>query len=292
MAGKPKNRIKMIILIAIVVCVLILAILINVIGFSKTLNPNQANKTGLDLGFSTPEKKEEAPKTTDNKEGTNKISAKTNSVVLVQLKNNNWDMMKSKLNIENTQKENVYSSKEGYKIYCNGTYVNYIVFNENYKGKVISDIAVGTPLEDIKKSLGEPSFLREGLLGYESGEYYTFFYEDEIAVYPNRTLSNTELEKLIFAYNSGSYDGNRTNLLVEFRDKYPDFSIDMYGDIVVLTSLTRQIELRLFNDGTMDMTIYTGYNMGQTMKSHLGEENITKEEIYLVEYYEAERVGV
>ena len=200
MAGKPKNRIKMIILIAIVVCVLILAILINVIGFSKTLNPNQANKTCLNLGFSTPEKKEEAPKTTDNKEDVNKISAKTNSVVLVQLKNNNWDMMKSKLNIENTQKENVYSSKEGYKLYCNSTYVNFIVFNENYKGNVIENISVGTDLEKVKEKLGTPFFKREGLLGYITKEYYVFFYEDEIAVYPNRNILNNELEKLIFSY--------------------------------------------------------------------------------------------
>lgn len=292
MKGKAKNRAKMIILVAIAICVILLVVFINIFRLSKNSNPNSADKIGLNPGFSTPDKKEKIPKITDTKKDVNKISAKTNSPILVQLKNNNWDMIESKLNIENTKKENVYSSKEGYEIYCNNKYVNYIIFNENYKDKVISDITVGTPLEDVKNSLGEPSFVRDGILGYKSGEYYTFFYEDEIAVYPNRTLSNTELEKLLFIYNSGLYNGNRTNLLVEFREEYTDFSIEMYGSVVILTSTTRQIEIRLFDDGTMDITVYDGYNMGQEMKSHLGEENVEKEEMYLVEFYETERVGV
>lgn len=293
--SQKKNVLKVLIIVVFALLIFMISVLISVKGFFNNHDTNQDANTGNALGFSAPSNNDnnvEAEASTNKVKNNEQISAKTNSTVLVMLKNSGWDRMKANLNNYEIDSEGTYTFSDGYKLYCNETYVNYIVFTKNFKGKVIEDITVGTPISEVKEILGKPSFEEEGIVGYRTGEYYAFFYENEIVVYPNNKLTNTKLEKLLFTYNSGAYRGNRTNLIVEFRQNYKDFTIKEYGGDIVLSSLARQMQITLSIDGSMQITLFRGYNMGTEMNSHLSDRNITtKDDYYLVEEYEVERVN-
>jgi hypothetical protein len=207
------------------------------------------------------------------------------------LQSNNWDRLKSNFKNFEIDSDGTCTFEDGYTMYCNSTYVQYIIFNENYKKSVIGNIKVGDDFDKIKEELGEPAFSADNMIGYKTGDVYAFFYDDEIVVYSNGKKANNVFEEFIFEYYNGEYSGNRTNFVVELKNKYYDFTAEMDGNDVVLTSITRQIKIKLLNDGGMEITLYNGYNLGTKMNSYLSEENILQSQDDLVEVNEMERLN-
>ncbi|MCI8310099.1 MAG: hypothetical protein HFJ57_07440 [Clostridia bacterium] len=272
---KRKNILKVAIISVLAILIFLISIFMNVIGFSQTMNPEETNKSGI-IGFSLPSNKDSKKEEEVKSDVIEEVGIKVNSMVIVNLKNNGWDRIKANFKNFEMDLDGNCTFKEGYKFYCNNTLVNYIVFNSTYKDKVMGDIYVGTSLEDVKKVLGEPSFKEENMIGYKTGEVYAFFYNDEIVIYPNKEIASNDFENFIFNYYQGLYDGNRTNFVVEFRNKYQDFKVEADGNDVILTSLIRQVKIRLIEKTGMEITVYNGYNTGKMMSKYLLEENNTK----------------
>jgi hypothetical protein len=291
-----KKKLTIVIVIVVVILVFLISILINVIGIAQTFNPNVTDKSGLTIGFSVSSSSTKNEQE-DNTQAIQKIEEKsilTNSIVLINLKNNNWNRINAGFKNFEIDEDGNCIFEDGYTLYCNKTNVQYVIFNENYTSDIIGNIKVGTPFENIKSALGTPTFEEDNMIGYKTGELYIFFYEDEneVVVYPNGNVANGNFETLIFQYYDGLYSGNRTNFVVELKNNYIDFTAEMDENDVILTSVKRQIQLRLPEDGSMQITIYNGYNKQDLMASHLSDENIIQENDDLVKLEEAERANV
>ncbi len=245
----------------------------------------QDDNTGMKLtdsnraSISIPENTEKSLKNEANKD------VFINSSILKSLVNNSWN----KINANLLNEEN-----EDYILNCTDVYVNSIIFNKNYKDSVVSDIKVGTNQKKIIEILGTPNYEDKeiGMIGYKTEKIVVFFYSDEIAIYSNKSFYNAEFEKMLFEYFEGSYEGNRTNFVVEIRRNYPDFSVEMSESSVILSSISRQIKIRLNEDKSIGIYIYKGYNYGDLMKEHLDESNIIVQNEDYIEEAEKERKEV
>ena len=230
--------------------------------------------------------------TIDNEGKVFETNFSINSIPVINLNNNNWDRMKSKFTGFQLDEKGNAVFEEGYTLYCNGTYVNYIIFNNSYEKDVIEHIKVGTNLKTIEETLGTPTFKRENCLGYKTIQNYVFFYEDEIVVYPNIKLSNKKLETLFKNYFEKIYFKGRTYFLVDIRNNYKDFSIeeDLETDTIILTSTTRQVIAKLDSLDNIEVELYDGYQVSEDFTKDFIEEKIyLTNEDDLVDIVESER---
>lgn len=278
-----KNRkfLKIAILTTLIVIVLLISCL-NLFIKKQNNNPLKLNNGNV-ATITTPKSKN--PKDENKEESLIHIE----SIILKQLNNNSWDRIKANFSAEYRKDNQGTYFYDKYTLYCNITYVNNIVFNSNYKDSIIGGIKVGTPIKDIQKILGEPTFESKELemIGYRTPEIYAFFYKDEISIYPNKNINNKDFERLLFLYANKQYPGNRTNFIVEINKNYPDFISKIEENYIKLYSLNRQIEIKLYEDKDIEIIVYDGYKFGPYMQDYL---NIVKvEETNLIENKEVER---
>lgn len=90
-----------------------------------------------------------------------------------------------------------YLGYDNYKVLTNDIYIDTIILEKTFEEEVIKGIKVGTPKEEIKEKLGEPTF---GENGYKIKDSYMFFYDEEIAIYPNTKFKNSQIEEMLFNY--------------------------------------------------------------------------------------------
>ncbi len=169
--------------------------------------------------------------------------------------------------------------------------INYIIYNENYKSEIVDGIKVGTSFTEIKNVLGEPHFSKSNkMIGYKMDDLYAFFYDDMIVVYPNLNINNLFFEQKVLEYYNGSYNGNRTEFIVDILENYQDFKSEIIDNGIRLYSYNRGIELYLYDDKTMNIVVYDNYNFSDIIKtlaeSGKLELNLDKDYINL---YEEER---
>lgn len=250
-------------------------------------------------GFSVREKTDESgnkKETKVNSEGEiEEERIAINSIPIINLNNHNWDRMNTKINSSYEVDENgnlVYS--DGYTLYCNKRVVLNVVFNENYTENVIGGIKVGTDLKEVEKTLGTPTFKGGKYIGYKTIEDYFFFTENEISVYPNLPIDNEDFEILVNDYYTKRRDIDRTDFLIEIRNNFEDFLIDLdeEKDIVTISSTIRNVTVKLNNLGNIEPEFYSGYKyiLDETT-NYVNTKDYKKTEEDLVEIKEVERIN-
>lgn len=296
--NKNKEKKRIILLVLIGSFAFIVSIWMNIVGMKNAIN-KETDSSGM-AGFSVRAKKTDdldnnKETKINNKEKIIEEDLLVSALPIIKLNNNNWDRIKANFSGFKLDEEgNVLFENKGYKFYCNGSFVNYIIFDETYKDEVVGHIKVGEDLKEIKKKLGKPTFKLVNGLGYKTKEVYVFFYENEIVVYPNMKYSNYKLEELLNNYANKIYQNGRTHFLVELRNNYKDFNIEMdeNENTVKVISTARQITANLDSIGNIEVEFYNNYKFENEETNKLIKEGryITKEED-LVKIFEDERVS-
>ena len=294
-----KKRIKFVLVIIIGIILFLICVITTFRGMNQAIN-KEADMTGL-VGFSIRKKTDSSgneEETKVDKEG-NIVSEKSISVdayPIVKLNNHSWDRVNSSLDYSHKVDENgnlVYD--DGYTVYCNKRAVNYVVFGEDYENEVMGEITVGTDFEDIIENLGTPTFKTDDYLGYKTKTNYVFFEENEICVYPNRSVSNSDFEELINNYFSKVGDMDRSRFLAEIRNNFEDFSVeyDEENDIATISSTLRKVTAKLNKVGNIEVEFFDGYEYSlDETEEYVNNDNYKTNEDDLVEIKESERIKI
>ena len=199
-----------------------------------------------------------------------------------------WNILNAPLNNFTKDKSGNITTQENMHLEISrGKIIKRLVLNKDYKENIIKNIKVGTSQEEIKKQLGDPTFENTKMIGYKLENEYVFFYEDKIVLYPNIKYSDNDiLEELIQKYYNGEYTKGRSRFANEILRTYSDFDSRIEDDVVILSSITRQIELKLDNNGEIEIFIYNNYNLGRKLKNMglTGNVNLKLDEDYVYVY--------
>lgn len=282
---KISRSIKILVIILITVIAILIILVTNISGIKKSINSNENSAKKVGVSVSSNEKKED-----DNIPITTEM--KIDAMPLKMLNNNSWDRVKAKFSEGYKIDENGnYVHDEGFVLYCDGTNVQNIVFNTNYKESVVGGVTVGTSLKKIISNFGTPTFQQKslGMIGYKIKDLYVFFYENEISIYPNKLLNNVNFESILSEYYKEVYNGNRTNFVLEIKRTYPDFTATEDNENIILRSVNRQIEIILGNDKNIKIIIYNGYKPDEFINAIKESSDIIIEKTDLAEKQEMER---
>ncbi len=169
-----------------------------------------------------------------------------------------------------------YVSEDNAKLEIGNLTINRIILNSDYQKDIVKGIRVGTDFETIKEKLGEPTFeiKEKDVIGYKLSDSYIYFYKDKAIVYPNMNYMNYSFEKMIFDYYEGADTIDRSRFANKILTEYVDFDSKLDGDILILTSIARQIEIRIDNNRNMGITVFNGYNLGRQMKNYIRDGKI------------------
>lgn len=294
MPVKNKEDLKLIFMIFIGITLIILFLIINI--FVVINNKTGSSKlVGFSVSNSTSNsQRNEKERKVDNNVEIPEIDILVNALPIIKLNNNNWDRLKSQfLGYEIDENGNLIFP-DGYILYCNGLLVNNVIFDNTYTGEIIGNVKVGEDFKTIEKKLGTPTFKSESYIGYKTKEDYVFFYDNEVSVYSNRSISNKDIEELFESYLNKTYGKERTYLLVDIRNNYPDFKIeiDETTDVVTITSVLRQVVGRLDSLGNIELEFYNGYKIAnESTKNYIKEKLYLTNDKDLVEIIENERVS-
>lgn len=146
-----------------------------------------------------------------------------------------------------------------------GSDVYNIVFTNKYTEPVVNNIRVGVSLENIKQSLGKPTFEDEELevIGYKGKNIYVFFTENEISIYKNKTYNYDEFWKLIDTFLEDDM------LFKEFMNEltylWKDYSEYSYSsDYMFIAYPNRGIEVKLNYNNESGIILYN--NISEDLK--------------------------
>lgn len=202
-------------------------------------------------------KKENSRKSIDNELNVETKKLEINSQILQSLINNNWVM--SNVDV-GTQESSFYKYQiyfdEGYDIRVIRGKVFNLVFNTRYKDKVIENFKVGDDLEKIEATLGE-SIKDIGILGYKTKDFYIFFLENEISIYPTYKYDYTDFENLVKEYDEKK---DKNEFLDKLTDIWPDY--DKYtfeGNNVEIIYANRGVRVNFASRNEDGIEIYENY---------------------------------
>ena len=213
-----------------------------------------------------------------------KDSSDMNAIIV-----NNWNRSGLNINKDFIDIDENFVYYENFKYKYNDIRIEYIIFSKEYEEGIYKDIKVGTDFEEIKSKLGKPTFENGNkMIGYKDTDIYIFFYKDEIIVYPSsKKLQNEALEEKIIDYYEDSENLDRSLFVKDIIETYRDFSSELIEDGVKLSSYSRGIDIFLYDDGSIKITIYDNYVLSsalkvlaETKKINLNYEN---DSIYLYE---------
>ncbi len=166
-------------------------------------------------------KKEDSRRSQKNEINVETLNLEVNSQVLNDLINSNWT--ESNVNFgtqESTfDKYKIYFD-EGYEVRSIQGKVYNIVFTQNYAGTVVNGYKVGERLDIIESQLGTSYKSDSSIIGYKTENFYIFFSNKEISIYPNVRYDYTEFEKLIEKYKN---DKDMNDLMYNLTDIWPDY---------------------------------------------------------------------
>ena len=291
-----KKKLRIVILIIIGIVSFIVSVGMNVIGMKAVIN-KETDTSGM-AGFSIRTKSDASLGSTqeikvDSQGKVVEEDLLINCVPLVSLTNSNWDRIKARFTGFQLDEEGNAIFQDGFTLYCNGKYVNYVIFDKTYSKEVVGYIKVGEDLKTIEDKLGVPTFRTKEGIGYKSKQIYVFFYEDEIVVYPNGVGSNRKFEELLNQYCDKSYGKERTYFIIDIRNQYEDFKIeeDVENNTIIITSIARQVIAKLDKLGNIEVELYNGYKIAtEETQNNVDQRLYTTNEDDLVEITENERV--
>ncbi len=287
---------KLVLKIAIIIIAFLLVFAIFLVVIVKDLSSNQLSYERANMVATQPETNTKNETIINETEEIVEEDVYTDSIVIRNLINNNWSRLNTNFSNGYEKDEDGNYVYEGYTLCTeDGVNVRYIIFNQDYTDEVISDLRVGAGYDEIVEAFGvAPTFENEqlNLYGYKTKTVYAFFSDNEICIYPNTRFDNNDFEEILFEYLSGSFDGDQTNFVVYIRNNYSDFTAELQGEDVVLSSENRQIQIRLNgNYEETEVIIYNGYTEESLMEENKENYNIVEEKtVDLVELIETERI--
>ena len=287
---------KLVLKIAIIIIAFLLVFAIFLVVIVKDLSSNQLSYERANMVATQPETNTKNETIINETGEIVEEDVYTDSIVIRNLINNNWSRLNTNFSNGYEKDEDGNYVYEGYTLCTeDGVNVRYIIFNQDYTDEVISDLRVGAGYDEIVEAFGvAPTFENEqlNLYGYKTKTVYAFFSDNEICIYPNTRFDNNDFEEILFEYLSGSFDGDQTNFVVYIRNNYSDFTAELQGEDVVLSSENRQIQIRLNgNYEETEVIIYNGYTEESLMEENKENYNIVEEKtVDLVELIETERI--
>ncbi len=155
-----------------------------------------------------------------------------------------------------------------------------IVYTRRYEGDIIKNISTSNDVEQVKRSLGKPSFEDEemGIVGYKSKDFYVFFGNNEISVYRTYSGDTSEFFELADEYLKDNYtNSDLLNFMNELTYKWKDYSVYEYtNSSVYLSYPLKGIEIKINYDNENGILIYNNIKSGLTMvKNHLENTSYT-----------------
>ncbi len=292
MSKELRKKLRLIVIVIAGLAACIISVIINIVGLRQaaTNSPSTSGMVGLSTRAAKPNNQ------TQKEEKDEKIKEESilvNALPVIKLNNNSWDRMNSNFSDYQTDENGNLYFTEGYTIYCNKRSVTKVVFDETYTGETVGRIKVGTDLKDIQKTLGTPTFKLKDCIGYKTREVYVFYKKDEISVYPNMKISNQKFEELLNSYFEKTYGKDRTYFLVDIRNNFDDFEIEMdeENDIVTIKSLKRQVIAELGSLGDIEVEFYNGYQVAlDSTQEHIDSNDYRTNEKDLINITESERI--
>lgn len=162
-----------------------------------------------------------------------------------------------------------------------------LVFMEDYEDKILHDISLDMKLGDIANLYDDYVFggIDKGYLGYRSGNYYYFFYEDEASIYSYSYGKSETFENILNEYLS-------TKNLDDFVDKlklafkgYSELEYDPDIQRLFIAYPTRGIKIDIRDNNPKGITLYSNYCFSDTTKKLVKDGKLKySEEDYVNEY--------
>lgn len=294
---KNRELFRIFILTFIVIIAFVVSVGMNIVGMKQVINnkSNLSEKANFSLrqdGVNSLGNEKEKKVDNNGKIAEEDIFIKC--IPIIKLNNVRWDRVKAQFTEFELDGDGNAVFSDGYTLYCNGKYVINAVFNDTYTEELVDSIKIGDSFEKIEKTLGVPTFKSKDYLGYKTKDTYVFFYENEVSFYPNIDFNNNDLEQLFLNYFEKTYGKERTYFLVDIRNNYEDFLIDLdeKTNIVTIKSIARQVIAKLDSIGNIEIEFYDGYNVSnETTQKYISKKIFETNEEDLIEIYENERIS-
>ena len=182
------------------------------------------------------------------------------------------------------------SDKLRLKISPNKSVMN-IIFTENYNGSILIDVDRGEDLTQVYEKHSDNTFgsLSDGYLGYRNGDFYYFFYKDEVSIYGYSYSKNEVFEELLEKYLEDKDLGSFVNTLADRTLSYDTFEYDEEIKKATLIFPTRGIEIKIEDNDPKGITLYSNYYFTDTTKKMVKNGLISYSTEYLVAKYETQR---
>lgn len=170
--------------------------------------------------------------------------------------------------------------------------VRNVVYKDDYEEYITTKINMNTTLEEIYEMEPNNVFgsVKKGYLGYRQEDYYTFFYEDEISLYPYSYSNNKTFEKILEEYittrDLASFVANlKTRWMA-----YDHLEYDPTSNSADILYSTRGIHINIKDNDAKGITFYSNYYFTDYTKSLVKTGKVNFEPgVDLVEKTELER---
>ena len=158
-----------------------------------------------------------------------------------------------------------------------------IVFTQNYNNTIVNGIKVGETIDAIIPILGTPTFgsKQEGLIGYKGEQFYIFFMEKEISVYPVlKNYDTTEFVQLVTTYTE---EGNASDFVKKITGLWSDYDLYEHDtNYVKLRYTLKGVEIQFNITPNHGITYYQNYQ--GDIKEGINFSNLKEKEGELSNY--------
>lgn len=184
-----------------------------------------------------------------------------NSLELQNLVNNSWITSKVSFGSKDAMynKYDIYFD-EGIEVRTISKRIYNIVFTEKYQKEVIGGIKVGADLKQIKERFGT-SYDNGSLIGYKTNNFYVFFSNDQISIYPNYNYTAstyTEFENLVSVYSKNK---DINDFMDKLTDLWKDYDLYNYDKNYLDIKYTlKGVRISFSADSKNGVQIYENYN--------------------------------
>ena len=151
---------------------------------------------------------------------------------------------------------------EGYKVRKIGSDIYNIIFTKNYANEIIKNITTSTSMENIQNFLGTPTYKDDkfNIIGYKSNDFYIFFTEGEISVYPVEKYNEEDSKKFGKIVSELNKTGDIETFLNKLTDLYPDYeSYYNNNNFINIIYPLQGFEVTLGASNNNGITIYSNF---------------------------------
>lgn len=208
------------------------------------------------------------------------------------LLNNNWSN-KVKLGTKDSyfDKYHIYFD-EGIKARVISQRIYNIIFTKKYSKTIVNDLTANSTEEEIRASLGNPSFVSEDgkLIGYVNDKIYVFFdiRNEEVSVYRVENEDTTEFINLVNKFNNGMDLKEFGNELTYLWDDYDSYHYNEEGMEIVYS--LRGVKISFYNNNRMrnlknGINLYNNYYGKVSKDIFIDEVNDISQEVEKNTYF-------